>query len=124
MRDFFASYDLMKPSRINDLKMDSQGRHWILTEEGALRYDPATDKVSIVSNLSSYEFVETNDTYFIGSRNGIILYIRKGDREVKTHQLDTRSSIKLLRQHPSGGLVASISFSKNHQACFLIACMH
>ena len=63
VRDFFASYDLMKPSRINDLKMDSQGRHWILTEEGALRYDPATDKVSIVSNLSSYEFVETNDTY-------------------------------------------------------------
>lgn len=106
VRDFFASYDLMKPSRINDLKMDSQGRHWILTEEGALRYDPATDKVSIVSNLSSYEFVETNDNYFIGSRNGIILYIRKGDREVKTHQLDTRSSIKLLRQHPSGGLVA------------------
>lgn len=106
VKDFFASNELQKPSRINFLAMDSQGRHWIMTEQGVYRFEPKTDRVTIVANQSCYEMVESEGTYYIGSRNGIILSIEEGEREVTSHQLDTRSSIKVLRAHPTVGMIA------------------
>ena len=106
VKDFFASYDLIKPSRIHSLKLDKMGRHWILTEEGAYRFDPKSDKVTIVTNQSCYELVEIEGSYLIGSRNGLLLDIPEGGRDVRNLQLDTRSSLTMLRLHPSGGMVA------------------
>ena len=104
--DFFADHGLSKPSRINQLTIDRQGRHWILTEEGAYRYNPTNGDVTIVSHLSCYEMVELDGTYYVGSRNGLLLASTDDNREAKGIQLDTHSSIKRLNLHPSGGMVA------------------
>ena len=104
--DFFSTHALNKPTRINSLAIDNRHRHWILTEEGAYRFDPSTDKVSIISTRPCYELLQIDDTFYIGSNRGVVLSLPEGSREPNSHQLDTRSSIKLLRSHPSGCLVA------------------
>ncbi|MBP5715838.1 MAG: hybrid sensor histidine kinase/response regulator, partial [Bacteroidales bacterium] len=106
--DFFTTNQLRRPSRINGVQMDRDGRHWIMTEEGIYRYDAQSQKVMVVANAAGYEMVEREggDTCYIGSRNGTIIEVTQGGRSTRNIELGTYSSIKMLRAHPSGRLVA------------------
>ena len=106
--DFFTTQQLRRPSRINGVQMDRAGRHWIMTEEGIYRYDVQSGKVSVVANASGYEMVEREggDTCYVGSRNGTIIEVTQDGRSTRNISLGTHSSVKMLRPHPSGQLVA------------------
>jgi len=104
--DFFASHELRKPSRINALHLDEEGRHWILTENGAFLYSPSLDKVSIVTSQSTYGIVIHDSLCYMGSRDGQLLAMSLHERSPHTLQLPTRSSVKSLSWLPQGLLLA------------------
>lgn len=97
VRDFFASHHLRKPSRINQLVQDSRGGHWILTENGVYRYHPASGEVRIVSQQPGYSLVEYAGKYYVGSREGRLLQLSDTDRSESVLQLETSSSLKMIK---------------------------
>lgn len=107
--DFFAAYHIAKPSRINQVTLDSRGRHWLLTEGGAFCYDPASQQCLCVSDQPSYDMIEFDQHYIWGGRWGIVFWLNDLGQHPQTFQLDTNSSIKHLTCCPDGTLVGLTS---------------
>lgn len=106
VEDFFTSRNLRKPTRINALTLDVRGRHLITTENGAYRYDPVQDQISIVTTQSTYETVIHDSLCYMGGRNGQLLVLTEEERQPHIVQLPTHSSVKELRWLPQGQLLA------------------
>lgn len=104
--DFFASHGLRKPTRINALHLDEEGRHWILTENGAFLYHPAQGQVSVVTSQPTYGIVMHDSICYMGSRDGQLLTMTLHERSPRTLPLATRSSLKALSWLPQGQLLA------------------
>lgn len=103
--DLFQSQELRRPSRINDIKYDEKGQHWIMTEEGAYCFSPKDRQLSLVVQASAYEVVFYDDYAYFGGRGGALYRCNLASLQYDEIKLDTNSSIKKVQQMPDGRLL-------------------
>lgn len=103
--DFFPSQSLRRPSRINHLAYDTNGNHWIMTEEGAYCYQPDMKQLSLISQASAYEVVFTEEFGYYGGRGGKLYRCNLTSMQSDEVQLDTHSSLKKIFRMPNERLM-------------------
>ena len=94
--DLFEEQQFSRPSRINDIALDDQDRHWLLTEGGCYCYLPSTGELRTVCPDDAYGLIVKDNTYYIGTRKGRLLAFDPQLNLREEHQLPTTASLKQL----------------------------